>query len=74
MWKTFNGIFLNALVELENASIFAPLLDRASINFQIILQKFVELLKNVIFASLFEKGSFEWNLNKKIFNKKLQLN
>ena len=59
MWKTFKGLFSIALVELKNASIFAPLLDRASNNFQIILQKFVELLKNVIFASLFEKGSFE---------------
>ena len=59
MWKTFKGLFLNALVELENPSIFAPLLDRESINFQIILQKFVQLLKNVIFASLFEKDSFE---------------
>ena len=58
MWKTFDGIFLNALVELKNASIFAPLLDRASNNFQIFSQKFVELLKNAIFASLFEKGSF----------------
>ena len=28
MWKTFKGLFSIALVELKNASIFAPLLER----------------------------------------------